>query len=307
MSLLGSLSTALSDLSANYDDPQWRRNRLVDRVSGPLSRQYSGTGGIDVPGSEWDNLLVLDACRADVFEAVADLDAFDAYRRVTSQASMTAEWTQRNWTDGAFGDTVYVTANPLVSRHAPDSFHELHDVWHDGFDDESGTVLPETLADAARAAFRDDKRLVAHFVQPHAPFYATDLGLDEVRPSWAAEDATYNEWEAVRNGDLSAAAALAGYAETLERGLESALALAADLPGRTVLTSDHGDLYGQRVWPLGMRLYGHPRGHRHPDLVEVPWAVLDGERRAVTDEGTTRTEAVDDDVVTDRLEALGYA
>jgi hypothetical protein len=297
---------ALSELRANYDDPEWRRDRLVDRVSGPLSKRYYGTGGIDVPASEWDNLLVLDACRADVFEAVATLDDFDGYDRVTSRASMTTEWTRKNWTEGSFGDTVYVTANPLVSKHAPESFFDLRDVWDDGFDDDHGTVLPGTLADAARDAFREDKRLVAHFVQPHAPFYATDLGLDRVRPSWAT-DVPYNEWEAVRNGDCSAAAALAGYAETLERGLEAALALAADLPGRTVLTSDHGDLYGQRVWPLGMRLYGHPRGHRHPDLVEVPWAVLDGERREVTDEGTNRAEAVEEAVVADRLEALGYA
>lgn len=306
MSPVGSLAAAFSDLRSNYDDPEWRRNRVVDRVSGPLSKRYYGDGGIDVPASEWDNLLVLDACRADVFEAVADLDAFDAYRRVTSRASMTAEWTQKNWRDGAFGDTVYVTANPLVSKHAPGSFFALHDVWDDGFDEECGTVLPETTADAARAAFREDKRLVAHFVQPHVPFYATDLGLGRNTPSWTG-DSTYNEWEAVRSGDLSAAAALAGYAETLELGLESALTLAAELPGRTVFTSDHGDLYGQRVWPLGMRLYGHPRGHRHPDLVEVPWAVLDGERRDVTDEGTAQATAVDDDVVADRLEALGYA
>jgi hypothetical protein len=306
MSLLRAAAGALSDLRANYDDPEWRRDRLVDRVSAPLSALYYGEGGVDVPASEWDNLLVLDACRADVFEAVADLDGFDAYGRVTSRASMTAEWTRRNWRDGRFGDTVYVTANPLVSRHAPDSFFELRDVWEAGFDEDAGTVLPETLADAARDAFREDKRLVAHFVQPHTPFYATDLGLDSNAPSWA-DEGTHNEWAAVRRGELSAAAALAGYAETLRHGLDAALSLAETLPGRTVLTSDHGDLYGQRVRPLGLRLYGHPRRHRHPDLVEVPWAVLDGERRELVDEGTTSASEIDETVVADRLEALGYA
>ncbi|WP_281241044.1 hypothetical protein [Haloplanus vescus] len=33
---------------------------------------------------DWDNLLILDACRADMFKAVADTECFDAYETVRS-------------------------------------------------------------------------------------------------------------------------------------------------------------------------------------------------------------------------------
>lgn len=103
-----------------------------------------GTGGIDVMDQDWDNLIILDACRADYFEQVADLSIFDEYRVVTSKASATPEFVEKTFTGREFGDTVYVNSNPHISRDAPDSFHKRYDLWTEAFDDENGTVMPET-------------------------------------------------------------------------------------------------------------------------------------------------------------------
>ena len=47
--------------------------------------------------------------------------------------------------------------------------------------------------------------------------------------------------------------------------------LIESLDGKTVVTSDHGNLFGRRLWPIPLQKYGHPPGLRFPELIEVPW------------------------------------
>ncbi|MFC6836866.1 hypothetical protein [Halomarina ordinaria] len=316
MALKESIRYALSEVGAHYDDRRWWKGRLTQRVVVPVHERYPGDGAAThVMDEDWDTLVVLDGCRADLFEAVADLREFDDYRRVESLGSMTAEWTEKNFADGAFGDTVYVSANPFVSKLAGDAFHDVVEVWADAFDEEAGTVPADAVADAAREAHETypDKRLVVHFMQPHYPF----VGYPEMRyRSWSPdrmlngaerEEGPHDVWEALEDGELPTERVWAAYADNLRYVLAAARALTDDLDGRAVLTSDHGNLLGERVWPLGVRVYGHPRGVRHPDLVRVPWAVLDGERRRTRDDGVrSRSREADDEDVNERLRALGY-
>lgn len=151
-------------------------------------------------------------------------------------------------------------------------------------------------------------------MQPHYPF----IGHPELRyQSWTPQeivdgdhggDRPHDPWQALEMGLADRGDIWNAYAENLERGLDAALDLAMSLDGRTVVTSDHGNMIGERAWPVPIRLYGHPEGVRHPALVHVPWAVLAGEeRRDVTDEGVTAVDNVDDRLVKDRLRDLGYA
>ncbi|WP_186313321.1 hypothetical protein [Halorubrum salsamenti] len=48
---------------------------------------------------EWDNLIILDACRLDLFEETIDTGQFDEYRHVWSRGSKTDEWTYNNFID----------------------------------------------------------------------------------------------------------------------------------------------------------------------------------------------------------------
>lgn len=332
-------------LRRGYDDPYWWRGRLFDFVVGPFhTRVYPGRdGATDVAEADWDTLVVLDACRADLFEERADLDAYDAYRRVESRGSTTLEWVRQNFAGRSLGDTVYVTANPYVSKVAGDAFHDLYEPWLDDFDDDLDTVRPEAVVEAARQAHEDhpDKRVVVHFMQPHHPFVTTpelqfdgwhiaeyeewqaDADTDADDASRAdADDAPppradaggarrtagpHTPWEALAKGRVTREAVWTAYGENLDYVLDSVRELLRFVDGRVVITSDHGNMLGERTFPLPLRVYGHPAGLREPELVEVPWAVVQtGHRRNVT-AGSTASESESDETdVEDRLEALGY-
>ena len=280
----------------------------------PVHAVTRGHDGVDLFEREWDNLVVLDACRADLFEETVDTGAFDDYERVTSRGSMTAEWVRRYF-DGDHGDVVYVTANPHVAVEAGDSFHALREVYADDDAVEDGTVPPGPVAEAAREAAREypEKRRVVHFMQPHHPFLdAPELeaysnwGIDDVFDGGVAEGID-DPFVALEAGAVDRDRLWDAYRRNLVCVADDALDLAASLPGRTVITSDHGNLVGERLEPLPVRGYGHPPGVRHPALTEVPWAVVADDRIDVS-EGAVRSRAeTDGQTRQERLEALGYA
>lgn len=277
----------LSELAENCTSPNWWRNRVfVPYVIGTATRlhpKYPGYDeGVHVMDEDWDNLFVLDACRADVFEDVADIDEFSDYRRVVSLGSHSSEWTRRNFDSRKFGDAVYVSANPHTVREASDAFHAIVPLWESEFDEDLETIPAETVAEEAEQAYEEypDKRLIVHFMQPHGPLIGSDIG----DPGKSEE--TY--WQA--------------YADNLEYVLEHALDLAGTIPGKTVLTADHGEMYMDGVLrKLGLN--AHKPRLRHPSLVTVPWAVVEGERRKINAGDTDRIES---DQVDERLRELGY-
>jgi len=95
---------------------------------------------------DWDNLLILDGCRADLFEDVAELQDFDSYDRLYSTGSASREWVEENFEERELGDTIYISANPFVVRLAGNSFHELIDIHQTAFDDELGTIPAGAVA-----------------------------------------------------------------------------------------------------------------------------------------------------------------
>ena len=328
MKPLGALRYAYQEIRDNYDDRFWWRDRFLHRIVAPfhLSAYPTRKGSVDVISEDWDTLVVLDACRVDLFEARADLGSYDEYDIVRSRGSATQEWVQQNFTGGSFGDTVYVTANPFVSREAGDAFHAIYEPWLTKFDEETRTVLPEQTTEAAIEAHREhpDKRLVVHYMQPHHPFVtAPDLrfhgwqiddfdGWTEHQEETGLKDATahgrpHTPWDALYMGLASREDVWEAYGENLDVALDAVADLLEEVDGRTVVTSDHGNMLGERTFPVPMRVYGHPKGVRNRELVEVPWAVVEGEeRREITDDGTAAAEEHDQDVVQDRLEDLGY-
>jgi len=304
---------ALRRIAEKWDDPRWRRYQILDQFVSRIHPLVYRDGGISVVEEDWDNLIVLDACRADLFEEVADLDEFDEYRRVTSNASNTTPWTQKNFAGRALGDIVYVTSNPVTSKEAPNAFHELREVWVDGYDPESHSILPGPVVEETLAAQEDhgDKRLVAHFMQPHMPFvprpdliYRTHWRPGDVDSPEA--DPPNNIWHALELGEVDRDEVWEGYRENLAFVLDDAIDLAHELPGRTVIMSDHGNMLGERTIPP-IRVYGHPPGLRCPELVTVPWAVIESEPRPeIVDEGAHSSTQMGEQVIEQRLHNLGY-
>jgi hypothetical protein len=273
-----------------------RLNRAYHRR---LGRRTHDPGGVDVVAEDWDVLVVLDACRYDLFAATHDFDGTVERRR--SRGSHTVEWLWGNFVNRQLHDTVYVTANvqPHVYRTGLDCHHVEH-AWVDGFDEERRTVPPATTTDAAVAAADrfPRKRLVVHYLQPHYPFAAGP----------AFEYGTMSFWDAVAAGavDASATDLRAWQTATLEWVLPEVHRLLDAVTGRAVVTSDHGTMLGERAAPVPVREWGHPWGLYVPPLVEVPWLVVDDDRRPVESDPPAEGGGSDEAAVREQLAALGY-
>lgn len=267
---------------------------------------YNG-GGIDVFDRDWDTLLLLDACRHDAFTDHADLSGTTS--AVTSRASATPEWLHANVAGRDLTDTVYVTGNGqylLLRDELDSSWHAVDPVLDDALVDETGTNLvagPDDVTARALAAAAEypRKRLVVHYVQPHAP-YLGPVGRERFDPGRSIE-------EIGADPATSADAVRAAYRENLELVLDSVETLLDDAErslGRVVVSADHGELLGERVAPLWLRQWGHPPAVYHPSLVKVPWHVHDHGERPEVDASSAAAERSNSEDVAEHLAALGY-
>lgn len=298
MGVIEKLKYAAGEVRKNWNDQMWWRHRIGARVIGQFQTRVhpKREGSTYVLEEDWDVLIVLDACRADLFESVVDTDRFDEYREITSPGSRTPEWTRENFGGRDLGDTIYISSNGWVSTVLDDTFYDLVEVWRET----DGPPGPGHITEAAQKASENhpDKRLIVHYLQPHRPFLNSDIGFND--------SFTDNPWRALGNGEIDRETVWELYRENLDAVFEEAYDLAENLPGRVAITSDHGNLMGERTYPLPIRLYGHPEGVRHPGLVEVPWAVLTAEERPDIHEGDVAEQGSVDEPVTEHLEALGY-
>ncbi|MFC6718487.1 hypothetical protein ACFQGT_00800 [Natrialbaceae archaeon GCM10025810] len=269
--------------------------------------------------SEWDYCLVLDACRYDVFSDVYDEYLDGTLEKRRSVGSSTPEWAYRTFTGEH--DIAYFSGNPFINDlgiplnelkwgascdyewSASDHISDVHDVWKFGWDDDLGTVPPESLEEAFydhQGAVERAERTVLHYMQPHAPYLSRGKGQklkqiqkgireqgegadggalasigDSIRPKVesALEGVELAQkaglWleldptDLVKNGTREAALAL--YEENLRIALEAVADLVPELDGRVVVTADHGEAFGEEgVWE-------HHIETHIPPLVEVPW------------------------------------
>lgn len=317
MRILNGIQYTISELSENYDRSNWWRNRITDRILAPTQQRFgSRTDAVRVMEEDWDNLFILDACRLDLFRDTVDTNRFDEFQSVVSLGSRTDEWTYENFHGGTFGDTVYVTGSPVTSKILSNEFHDLIEVWREGFDEEKGGILPSTVAKAGREAREKypDKRIIVHFMQPHIPFvHSPEVNFREWWTPYndfeeTDADPPRTVWGALGMGLVEYDEVWESYQENLRYGFKEAIDLADDLAGRTVITSDHGNMMGERTWPVPIKIYAHPRGLRASPLVDVPWAVLDGdgERPEIVDDGIASISAEESDEMKRKLAALGY-
>lgn len=320
--MLGELRYAATEIGNHYDDRDWWHQRIQSRVAGPILGLRNGFDGIDVMDADWDNLLVLDACRADMFEETIDTDQFDDYGRIISKGSSSPEWMRKNFAGKTFGNTVYITANPWISKVAPDSFHEVVNLWimeEDvrGEDLEDAvsledlgfswgvTITAEELNEVVREVADEypNKRYIVHYFQPHAPCIGRPDG--ETIPDEEV-DVDLHPGDTLKHGVVEYDEVWDAYTDNLQYAFHHANKLAEDLGGRSVFTADHGEMFGEWLWPVPMRGYAHPSGLRHKRLIEVPWAVKEtGTRRRIIEGEVTHHEA-DEEEVDARLRDLGY-
>jgi len=266
--------------------------------------------GIDVMKEDWDNLIILDACRYDTFEEHTQFEG--KVRKVMSAGNYSWEFMIENFVGRELHDTIYITANPFSARIDDSVFFKLISLI-DNWDENTGTVLPEDVTQKAIEVSENhpDKRLIIHYMQPHAPHLGsiqTDfeqkgfnkyhgMGVQPVRKEGMSI------WNAVRKGLITSERLHESYIENLQIAEESVESLISKLNGKTVISADHGENLGERV--LGLRLYGH--GYDTPECRFVPWLELDYEsrRRVIASEPVSDVRP-GDSTIDRRLRDLGY-
>ena len=264
----------------------------------PSQRRLIHRGGFDV-------LVILDACRFDVFEEVV-WDYLDG-RLVAARSpgSVTLEWLRRTWAGRRWDRVVYVSASPYVNRRglikefdARRYFGKIVEVWDRGWDERLSTVPPGAVNVAVRLAVTRqrlrgrrlgrDYWMVVHYVQPHAPYVALRRVTELVSRMPVAEEIT--DIALRKQGRLGGRFAIDhvilavlkehlgetwrvnrvlrwAYVENLRWVLRHVTDLVTRLDARVVISADHGELLGEYGLYFHMSL-------PVPQLRVVPWFLV---------------------------------
>jgi hypothetical protein len=307
MSLNRSSSNRFSKVSRALRRPEVVKRRLRIALAQPFTR--TDRARISYLDRDWDILVILDACRYDMFKK---LNTFDTpAQKVHSNGTHTTEFLEQNFVDREYPDLVYITASPQVARLNAEFAHVEH-VWKNQWDNQKRTVLPEDMTDTALSVSErfPNKRLIIHYMQPHYPFIGPKG--DEIRnqidyASYGSDDTEARIWEHLAASRIDTELVQAAYEENLRLALPAVERLVSHMTGKIVVTSDHGNIFGEQVCWLPLKIYGHPPNVPAPNLTAVPWVELPWEERRNSEE--TETESPDtsiDQGVQQKLEDLGY-
>jgi len=317
---------ALSDIYDGLRDPMTFHNGLRDVNRSLNSRFFDNRrkSSSNALSEDWDTLIILDGCRYDIFQ---DNHTFDGdLRPVYSQGAHSNEFMQNTFAGQKLHDTVYITANPWSEQLADDTFFLTRTTYTES--EQGGQArLPKDVSQLALDTFEEypDKRYIVHFMQPNNPYigplakqYRAEL-LEEKRvlctelPTPGSENVTSVQDEvphlrrALRKGYVSQDQMFEVYRENLEIVTEHAKKVLDELGGKTSITSDHGDMFGERLPPLYIKEFSHWEGVHTQILREVPWLEINSDERRHIESGEPRErERITDESVKDHLESMGY-
>jgi hypothetical protein len=315
---------ALNQIRKNYKNTEWWRSRFIGNILGPsLQRVNDYPNGINYMDKDWDNLMILDAARSDIFEELINTEQFDQYESIWSLGSTSTEWMRKTFSNREFPDTVYVSANPWISKIASNSFHKIYHVWamenvegeglnghFDPLDSQTETssdtnlrtktVYPRKLNEVAQKAIEENpqKRIIVHYFQPHAPIIA-DSNRDRLQEPMDIYPSD------IKKNKISTKDMIEKYKNNLIYTYYKSSELAQKIGGKTAFTSDHGECFGTQLIPF-IKLYGHQKNIYIPELRSVPWAIKQfGDRRNIS-EGQINSNEINSEEVNERLKSLGY-
>jgi len=168
----------------------------------------------EIMKKDWKILILLDACRYDMFkiaykEFYPDLEV----KKVISPSTYTCDWLVKTFPD-FYDDVVYISANPYVNSTGARVGHEFRswtkkefnsfcglehfpiiaDVWKN-FDPNKykGAVTPDKVNKAFHkyCLKYPKKRFILHYMQPHRPYITTPTSISFTKknhtPNWARD------------------------------------------------------------------------------------------------------------------------
>lgn len=228
---------------------------------------------VDVLEEDWDYLIILDACRYDVFKEVNWLEGNLSRKR--SKGNTSLDFLKSNF-KGSYPDINYLSSNPFVHPdiaksvdgkeefEAWEHFDYIDPIYMEEDSQEIGVTNPESVSDRAKtqAKLFPDKRNIFHYMQPHTPFIGKNSSdISSIHGEYG---------ELLRQGH-SSDEIREMYKSNLKRALQSVEDLITDLSGKVVVTADHGEFLGD------FGLWGHPHDIYLRPVVEVPWLEIDAQ------------------------------
>ena len=279
----------------------------------------------EILDEDWDNLIILDACRYDYFKKVYKKFLEGKLEKRWSRGSSTASWCCKTFTD--YLDVFYFSSNPfinsrnirlkeLVSKgeekwwikkrikgfdfnwNPTNHFKKVLDIWHNCWDKETNTVLPEDVNKIVLKSRHKNKRKIIHYLQPHQPYLSIKRSNLNKKPKKSRSNKAKKitkktrfylgpliksvnrkkQWKIkkyfgigslnmmqnlVVNNKIDTLKTL--YSENLKIVLRNVSSLVNNLDGKTIVTADHGEAFGENgEW-------AHEYGSVSPVLRTVPW------------------------------------
>ncbi|MFC7202647.1 hypothetical protein ACFQJC_03915 [Haloferax namakaokahaiae] len=268
----------------------------------------SSPNGENFLDKDWDTLVILDACRYDEFRsAVSRHDLEGNLSNKRSLGSATKEWVTNTFSGREEFDLVYVAANGWLDRLKNDINASIFDAeWltSEDYRNEMGTVGAGDVTDAAIEAHREspNKRLLVHYVQPHAPY------VGETAREYFQDARSLNVAQLMGKTNAPDDTLKQAYRDTLDHVIPEVRRLVSKIDGKTVISADHGEMLGERKPPFYLKEYGHPISVYYDELVRIPWFELpfDDRREIISDE-PRRDHSRSDEELTEHLRAMGYA
>ena len=295
------------------------RSLYYSYVGGLLTVSKWKPVGTNIFTRNWDVLIILDACRVDAIQEVADeYDFISTVDSIWSVGSTSFEWLPLTFQKRHINEirtTAYISGNPYLTpvfREKkdppadqpipfgptdynvvdPEDFLVLDEVRKYGVDDEEKCVLPRTMTDRAVDVSRslNPDRLIVHYMQPHEPHIGDEKGLGR------------NVFVPLRKGQITKHEAWESYLENLRVVLDELELLLSNIDAeKVVISADHGEAFGE------FGFYAHQIGCPLPGVRKVPWI-----ETTATDEDTYTPEIepgdkqVGENDLQEHLADLGY-
>lgn len=268
---------------------------------------------VSVMKEDWDVLIIADACRYDFAYKHKSIFGKASLKKKNSKGSSSPDFIKGNFQSYS-GDTIVLSSNPYVSKLAADKFFLVVNVWSEAWDEEIGTVLPNSVFDMYVFYQKryPDKRFILWLMQPHFP-YVTNTSYNqgynlkkrgaEIGQS-TRETKVLTALKLVETGKLHVLEFEQIYNDEVEYVFTQIQSRLRDLKGKVVVTSDHGEDWKRY---FGFPVFEHPSRVYSRNLVTVPWFEFETKERVVrrtTSKKIKNQEVLDG--LTEKLRALGY-
>lgn len=260
---------------------------------------------------DWEVFIILDACRHDIMQEVAEGEEYDFLPEEVphkySCASTSEEYVEKSFNSeftDEMNETALVSANlwPEKLDEELNTYQRFADFTVRPYDwvEDNGYIPADGVTDAAIEYWRERpesvNRMIVWYSQPHTPYPSVINKYD-----W--EMTTDEMFGKLVSGELSRDEAWEGYYNHLEYVLDEVEVLLDNIDAdRVVISSDHGEAFGE------FGIFRHPKYVPLPMLKKVPWVTTTATDKKTREpdgvlEGSERPSADD---VNEHLKKLGY-